>query len=84
MTETGLLEEIIQYGVIAADMEMLGVTPLSSVRNPDGSAQYETAAERTRRLVNAAIRHLVREGLLQVTPDAVERMKQGIPIAFRP
>lgn len=85
MTERDLMDEIIRTGVIAADMEMLNTPPpLSSIRNPDGSLQYETQAERTRRLVNVAIRHVVDNGLLVVAPDAEERFEQGISIAYKP
>lgn len=76
-----LTQEIVHIGVLAADMEALRQpVPFSSVRNPDGSRQHETPAEHTRRLVGTAIRHLLEQGLLAVTPDAEERMNQGIPI----
>jgi hypothetical protein len=79
-----LLDEVIRMAVMAADMEALGPVPRSSVRNPDGSIQGETEAERTRRLVNAAIRHSVKSGLLMVAPDAEARLEGGIDFSFGP
>lgn len=84
MSERTLLDEIIHTAVLAADMEAMSAGPPSRIRNPDGSAQGETQAERTRRLVNTAIRHAVDNGLLQVAPDAEQRFYQGIPIAYKP
>jgi len=71
---------IIRYAALAADMEALKPTPASSVRNPDGSAQYETGAERTRRIVGRAVTHLLEVGLLVIPDDAREKMEQGIPL----
>jgi hypothetical protein len=75
-----LAGQIIHYGVLAADMEALKLTPASSVRNPDGSAQYETGAERTRRIIGCAVTHLLNVGLLVIPDDAREKMEQGIPL----
>ena len=61
-----LAREIIHFGVLAADVEALKPRPASSVPNPDGSAQYETNAEYTRRIISAAILHLIHVGLLDM------------------
>lgn len=84
MNEQGLRDEIIHFGVIAADFEALATPPPSRVRNPDGSMQSETGAEYTRRLVGTAIGHLIDVGLLEITADAERRMRdEGIPISPR-
>ena len=75
-----MLDEVIQFGVMAADMEALKPRPMSPIRNPDGSAQRETGAEYTRRIVGHAIRHLVEVGLLVVADDAAAKMEAGIPV----
>ena len=76
-----LLDEIVHFGVLAADWELLGKPPpVSSVRNPNGSLQHETAAERTRRIVRTAVRHLVQIGLLAIPDDAQARMEAGVPL----
>ena len=77
-----LAREIIHFGVLAADVEALKPRPASSVPNPDGSAQYETNAEYTRRIISAAILHLIQVGLLVIPEDAAEKMEQGIPLDF--
>ena len=75
-----LTEDILRSAVRAADMEAFKAAPASSVRNPDGSAQRETQAEFTRRIVRAAVTHLLDQGLLTVSDDAAERLDAGIPI----
>jgi hypothetical protein len=77
--ERDILADVIHLGVLAADMEALGPQRFSSVRNPDGSAQPETHAEHTRRIIGAAIRHLVAAGLLAVPENAADLMEDGIP-----
>jgi hypothetical protein len=77
-----LARQVIQFGVFAADMEALKPRPVSSVPNPDGSAQYETPAEYTRRIITAAIVHLIEVGLLVIPDDAREKMDQGIPLDY--
>lgn len=75
-----LAGEIVHYGVLAADMEALKPRPVSSMRNSDGSAQYETGAEYTRRIIGCAILHLIEVGLLVIPDDAREKMERGIPL----
>jgi hypothetical protein len=75
-----LTEDILRSAVRAADMEAFKAAPVSSVRNPDGSAQRETQAEFTRRIVRAGVTHLIEQGLLTISADAAGRMEAGIPI----
>lgn len=81
MPDTQALDAIIHFGAMAADHELLNKpVPVSSVRNPDGTAQHETAAERTRRIIATAVTHLVDAGLLTVPDDIGERLEQPIPL----
>lgn len=82
MNEQELRDEVIHMGVMAADLEALTPDPpVSRIRNPDGSAQRETGAEFTRRIVGTAIRHLIDVGLLEVTADAERKItEEGIPL----
>lgn len=83
--DPALAAEVIRFGVFAADMEILNCkpTPVSAIRNPDGSTQPETGAERTRRVVSAAITHLLDVGLITI-PDAAPRLiEAGIPLDAR-
>lgn len=74
------LGAIIRLAVGAADLELLcQPTPVSSVRNPDGSAQGETAAERTRRIVETAIMYAIENDLLLVPKDTAERLDEYFP-----
>jgi len=75
-----LAGEIVHYGVLAADMEALKPRPVSNVRNPDGSAQHETNAEYTRRIIGCAVLHLIETGLLVIPDDARDKMERGIPL----
>ena len=75
-----LAGQIVHYGVLAADMEALKSRPVSSVPNPDGSAQFETGAEYTRRIIGCAVLHLIETGLLVIPGDAREKMERGIPL----
>ena len=71
--DPGLAGEIVHYGVLAADMEALKP-------RPDGSTQFETNAEYTRRIIGCAILHLIEVGLLVIPGDAREKMERGIPV----
>ena len=75
-----LTEDILRTAVRAADMEAFKAAPVSSVRNPDGSAQRETQAEFTRRIVRAGVTHLIDNGLLTISDGAADRLDAGIPI----
>jgi hypothetical protein len=65
------LQAIIHFGAMAADHELLNnPAPQSTVLRPGGGAQFETMAERTHRIVAAAVSALVSAGLLQVPAGA--------------
>jgi hypothetical protein len=83
VTATDVTDNILRFAVFAADSEAMKAPPLSSVRNPDGSAQYETPAERTGRLVRAAVLHLIEQGLLVIPDDIDERLDRWIPVSRR-
>lgn len=64
----------------AVDYELLcQPVPVSSIRNPDGSPQSETQAERTRRIVETAIMYAIENGLLTVPADIAERLDAWFP-----
>lgn len=74
------LRAIIRLCDGAADHELLCTpVPASSVRNPDGSEQPETAAERTRRITETVIMYAVENGLLLVPADIAERLENYFP-----
>jgi hypothetical protein len=67
---TDNLRAIMRLADGAADYELVcQPTPASSVRNPDGSAQPETMAERTRRITETVIMYVIENGLLVVPAD---------------
>jgi hypothetical protein len=68
-----LLDQVIRFGVMAADMEALATAP-----------PHETGARYTRRLVETAIRHLVKAGLLEVAPVAAARLEAGVLVEYKP
>lgn len=81
MTSEETAEAVASIAVLAADIEAMNPAPVSSVPDPDGSRQRETHAEFTRRIVRAAILHLIEQGLV-VCPDDIERrLEQPIPMA---
>lgn len=71
---------IIQFGYIAADLEAMKPPQISRVQNPDGSAQPETSAEYTRRLIETVVRYLVDNRLLNIPSDIEEILEAGVPI----
>lgn len=80
MEVTGDLRNILRACTMAVDMELLGKpAPASSVRNPDGSQQSETQAERSRRIVETAVMYAVENGLLSVPGDIAGRLDDCLP-----
>jgi hypothetical protein len=74
-------ERLTYFASMAADDEALKPRPRSRVRNPDGSSQYETPAEFTRRVVTAGVLHLVEIGLLEVPADFEARLDDYLPLS---
>ena len=72
---------LLRFARFAADDEAMKPGPRSRIRNPDGSAQGETGHERTGRIVEAAVMHLIEQGLLIVPDDLESRLERPIPIA---
>ncbi|HEX3388840.1 MAG TPA: hypothetical protein VHT94_07365 [Streptosporangiaceae bacterium] len=66
--DSDLLGELTHQAVFAADAEAMRAGPPSRIRNPDGSRQGETGHERTTRVVRAALRMLLANGIITVTP----------------
>jgi hypothetical protein len=58
--------------------------PRSRVRNPDGSSQSETRAERDRRIVGTAVLYLLEMGLLVIPDDADQRLDDYLPVQRMP
>jgi hypothetical protein len=63
-----VLERLMNNAMFAADSEALKKGPPSRIRNPDGSQQGETPHERTTRVVRAALRMLLANGLITALP----------------
>ena len=59
-----VLDRLARNAMFAADGEAMRPGPPSRVRNPDGSQQGETGHERTGRVVRAALRMLLANGLV--------------------
>jgi hypothetical protein len=78
--DRGTATAVIRVADFAADTEAMKTTPASSVRNPDGSQQRETAAEHTSRIVRAAVMHLLEQGLVVFPPDIEEKLDDWIPV----
>jgi hypothetical protein len=65
---------------MAASGEALRVpTPLSRIRNPDGSLQNETLAERDSRILRTALFHLLEQNLVVFPADIAETLDGWIP-----
>jgi hypothetical protein len=62
--DTEVLEQLTHNAMFAADDEAMKPGPPSSIRNPDGSRQGETPHEHTTRVVRAALRMLLANGLV--------------------
>lgn len=63
-----LLDQVTRAGCFAADHEALQPGLPSRVPNPDGSLQPETGAERTRRVLRAALRMLAANQIIRLAP----------------
>ena len=74
------IQDICHLGYLMADMNP---GPPSPVPNPDGSAQPETRAEYTRRIIHQVIPALIRQGLLAVPDDIDHRLLQPVPLTPR-
>jgi hypothetical protein len=73
-------QNVIRAAVFAASSEALRVpTPLSSIRNPDGSRQNETRAEHDHRIVRTAVMHLLEQNLVVFPPDIKQTLDDWIP-----
>jgi hypothetical protein len=81
VSATDVTDSILRFAVFAAESEAMKPPPLSAVPDLDGSPQYETPAERTQRLVHAAVLHLIEQGLLVIPDDIDERLDRWIPLS---
>jgi hypothetical protein len=66
--DSDLLGELTHQAMFAAGAEAMKPGPPSRIRNPDGSQQGETLNERDTRVVRAALRMLLANGIITVTP----------------
>jgi hypothetical protein len=79
--DRGVAADVVRAAVFAADSEALRVpVPLSSVRNPDGSLQNETPAERSTRIVRTAVMHLLEQGLIVFPENIRDLLDDWIPV----
>jgi hypothetical protein len=70
---------VVRAASMAASITALGPVPVSSVRNPDGSAQRETLVEHDERIVRIAVMHLLEQGLVVFPPDIAVMLNDWIP-----
>lgn len=78
--DRAVFKDVLRAALFAADGEALRVpTPLSSIRNPDGSLQNETGHEHTARLVRTALLHLLEQNLVVFPPDIKATLDDWIP-----
>ena len=63
-----MLDQLLHQAMFAADGEAMKPGAPSRIRNPDGSQQGETAHEHTVRVVRAALRMLLANGLVAPAP----------------
>lgn len=73
-----LADAVVRVAVFAADMETFKPRPISKVSDPDGTPQFETGAELTQRQINAAVKHLLEQGLIVLADDVPEKLERGI------
>jgi hypothetical protein len=78
--DQGMAHNLVRMASHAVDSEVRKPTPVSRVRNPDGSEQGETAAEFTARLTETAVLYLLEMGLLVIPEDIGERLEQFFPL----
>jgi hypothetical protein len=62
------VDAVLRVAMFAADDAALSPGPPSRIRNPDGSPQSETGHERTQRIVRAALRMVLANGLVRAVP----------------
>lgn len=63
-----VLRRLTRDAMFAASGEAMKPGPPSRIRDPDGRQQGETPHEHTKRVVRAALRMLLANGLITVTP----------------
>jgi len=82
MTDTGQdldpAAGLVRIAVFAADFEAMKPRPASKVPDPNGLVQGETAAEFTRRIIEAGVMHLIEQGLLVIPGDITARLNGPI------
>jgi hypothetical protein len=66
--DTELLDGLARHATRAADTEALKAAPRSRIPGPSGLPQGETGHERTARVVRAAVRMLLANGLVAAVP----------------
>ena len=77
-----IARKLVLIAARAADEEAIREGPPSnSFRNPDGHLTPEIPAERTRRLVECGVMHLIEQGLLAVPDDIGQRFAAVMPAA---
>lgn len=80
--DRAIFADVLRAAGMAASFEAGRIpTPLSSVRNPDGSVQAETLAERDARLLRTALLHLFEQNLVVFPGDIVDTLDGWIPVS---
>jgi hypothetical protein len=78
--DRGIAEAVLRAACFAADGEISRKpVSFSSVRNPDGLWQPETASERDSRMIRAAVFHLLEQNLVEFPADIKETLNDWIP-----
>lgn len=73
-------ENVLRVAMHAAGGAAMRPGPPSSVRNPDGSQQGETMAERDNRIVRTAFMHLLEQNLIVLPADIEQTLDGWIPL----
>lgn len=80
--DRAVFDDVLRAAGMAASFEAGRIpTPLSSVRNPDGSLQAETLAERDARLLRTALLHLFEQNLVTFPDDILDTLNDWIPVS---
>lgn len=80
--DRAIFADVLRAAGMAASMEATRKpAPLSAVRNPDGSLQNETMAERDARLLRIALLHLLEQNLVVFPPDITDTLAGWIPVS---
>jgi hypothetical protein len=74
-----IARDVVRVAAMAASAEALRPTPVSRVRNPDGSAQGETMAEHDARIVRTSVMHLLEQELVVFPGDIKGKLSDWIP-----